>query len=167
MFDAPFSVPLETSRDPSFIRGGIMAEEAICFLEKAKVLPSKSKRRKNGWSADIDVLFELSAAIRLNAWLEAGLCDYFPDQTAETLAAMEASLDRLSSDPEAYAGSDGLPPLSEKVYEIWRTYFAWSGLEDVGADVLLQATEDDANAVLLEFAGLLWDCIEDVRPEGS
>jgi hypothetical protein len=138
--------------------GWLLADEAIRHLEGVGILPTAEKRRKKPVRVSIEILMELSAVLRLNAWLEAGLGELLGDDAiSSALTAMDESEAKLTADPQAFAQEQGLPPLLDKVFAIWDGYLASSGLEELNVDVLLDVTPAEEEGLLGELADLLWE----------
>jgi hypothetical protein len=146
-----------SAAEAAYRYGWMLADEAIRHLEGVGILPSAEKRRKKPVRVSLGLLMELSAVLRLNAWLETDLGELLDAAAfSPALTAMDESLAKLTADPQAFAQEHGLPPLLDKVFAIWDSYFASSGLEELNADVLLDVTPADEDGLLTELADLLW-----------
>ncbi|MBI4305430.1 MAG: hypothetical protein HY678_03835 [Chloroflexi bacterium] len=135
-----------------------MADEVIRHLESIGIVPSKEQRRKKRVSMSPEILMELSACLRLNSWLEGDLCDGLKKEDVDAVfSAMKDSLAKLTADARAFSKTEGLPLLTQKVFDIWEKHCAWSGLDELSADVLLDLSPSDGEEALNELAELLWN----------
>jgi hypothetical protein len=138
-------------------RGWLMAGVAIQHLEALGILPSKEERRKKPVRVSPHILMELSAALCLGAWEDGGLCQLLEEDSSSAYSVMDESVAKLTADPGAFARLDGLPPLIDKLFDLWVKRFAWSGLEDLNADVVLDLSESDEEGLLKDVAEFLWN----------
>jgi len=144
--------------DAASRQGWLMAGEAIRHLENVGILPPREKRQKRPISVAPELLLELAALLRLNSWQNAGLLEWLQEEDrVGALRALDDSEATLASDPSALAQEEGLPPLADRVYSIWERHCAWSGLEELTADVLLNRAAGDEEEVLRNLADLLWE----------
>ena len=143
--------------DACFSRGYLLAGAAIDHLSGKGMLSRKGPQRQKEILANPELLMELSAARLLEDWLASGLCDSFPEETDAAFEALDESVAALRANPQAFAWQEELPPLTEAMFRIWQSYCAWSGLEELNADLLLQASEADEEPLLEQLAELLWE----------
>jgi hypothetical protein len=153
---------LDSDRDPLFLvdascrLGQSLADQAIHHLENIGILPDAKHRRKKPVAVPLGLLMDLGAILRLRSWQEGGL-DHFPgDEVPALLAALDRSETTLASEPQAFADLEGLPPLADRIFTVWETYFAWSGLEELNADVRVDLAAADEGEMLEDLADLLW-----------
>jgi hypothetical protein len=142
--------------EASMRRGWLMADLAIRHLEAVGILPPKEKRGEKPIPMSLGIMMELSAALCLSAWEDAGLCQLMAEDISSAYEAMNESVARLTADPHALDLIDGLPPFMQKLYEIWTTRFAWSSLDDLKADVFLDRAESDEDSILNVMAEFFW-----------
>lgn len=134
-----------TVEDPAFLLGYQMADETIRQIRDARMaLPS------------VAALMEISAASRLDAWIEGGLCNSFDEEVGSAVASLDAATFHQLDDEHAFVAPNKLPPLTESVFDIWKRHFAWSALEEVGADVVIDQTGLHREALLEALADFLW-----------
>lgn len=151
--------------EASLRRGMLEGQLLVEHLQALGIL-SDQIDRKTFMLRNWPVLMELMSVMRFNEWVASGLCDSFPNEAEEAYAALEVSMAAFAADRKAFRDIDGLPPFTEKIFDLWQTKFAWSGLEDLKADVLLQTTPADEETTLREFADFLLDCVIDL-PKGD
>jgi hypothetical protein len=138
-----------------------MADLVGAFLEGHRLVPPPEQRRNQPVVLPAGFLLDLGAALRLACWEHEGLRDYLPAD----LPSAQPSLDRLleslrtgQEDPETPSAA-----LLRQVLLTWFTCFAWSCLEELGADVLLAQADDEQ--VLQQLADFLWRQRPTARPE--
>jgi hypothetical protein len=149
--------PVTPASLAAFQRGYLLAEKVIAYLGKERSQKRSATTQSPPLSASPELLMELASVRIFNDWLESRLCDHFPAETEAALAALDKSTKALDADPDAFDDMDGLPPLTDVIFGIWSSRFAWNGLLELKADVLLQVSEDDENRLLNELADLLWE----------
>jgi hypothetical protein len=133
-----------------------MAGEVSRHLEHVEVLPDPTERQTKPVRAHGEILMELAALLRLQSWHEGGLCPALHEEVPALVAALDDSEAKLALDPNAFGQEGELPPLAEKVFDVWAKHLAWSGLDELSADVVLELAPADAETMLHDLADLLW-----------
>lgn len=133
---------LESSRD---------ADRVIFFLEKLGYHASPERPI----SLPADFLLDLGAALRMWSWEQHGLRVHI-DEGFPT--AREALCDLLLPVFGGQLGPSVSPPgsLTRRVGWLFILRFAWSGLQELNADVTLNKSDEDV--LLEELADFLWKC---------
>jgi hypothetical protein len=150
--------------EAAYCQGWLMAGAAIQHLEGAGILPARKQRRQTPVHVAPAILMELAAMLRLAAWQAGGLCHAYEAVFAPAFAALEESLARLTADPDAFAQQAGMPPVADEVLRLWEQQFAWRGLEELHADVLLALERVAEDRVLEVLADFLWNHRHSGRP---
>lgn len=128
----------------SYLMGDAMAGAAIRLARSEQIQDQIS----------IAALMEISATEWLGSWIKHDLCGPANEQIDSVMESLPSRVDLLS-DEQLLAEPSRLPPLTELVLAIWEKHFAWSGPEEIGADVALEsAGEDETLEALADF---LWE----------
>jgi hypothetical protein len=135
--------------------GRVLAETARSYLEQVNVSPTREMRGIRPIPLTPN-LIELGALIWILWWEQSGVCSYFEGEMPSVWAAVEYLESRLSKDLHAFDLYEEFLPVTKKVFKIWAKYIAWSGLEEMHADVVLQSSEADEERLLEHLADLLW-----------
>jgi hypothetical protein len=133
-----------------------MGDHAMQHLQKVGIFPDTEWRKQRPVRIPPDILMELASVMRLRSWCEGGLCDHLKENAAPAFAAFDYSVAKLSADPRAFAQEEDLPPLTAQIFDIWERHLAWSGLEELNADVLLDHSPADDEVLLNELVDFLW-----------
>jgi hypothetical protein len=119
------------------------------FLQASRRHPSEAGHPET-ISLPEDLLLELGGALRIGVWERQGLHRFLPG-----LPAFETAIAELES--RCHKGAAAKPASGKKLLqyalETWFTRFAWSGLEELGVDVVV---DDPGEAALQEVADFLW-----------
>src|SRR5262249_52090299 len=143
--------------ETAYQQGWLMAGNAIEHLQHVGILPTKEKPGQRPRSLSLGILMELSALLRLQAWHEGGVRDTLTETIPAAVAALDESAAKLTSDLRMFAHAEELPPLTEHVFALWKRHLAWSGLEELTADIFLHVSPADEEAMLEDLADLLWN----------
>jgi hypothetical protein len=66
-------------------------------------------------------------------------------------------MSRLLKDPHAFDLNEEFLPVTKKVFKIWAKYVAWSGQEELHAEVFLQPSGTDEEVLLEHLSDWLWN----------
>lgn len=133
------------------------ADDVAAFLAAAGLAPPPSEPR--GFPPGI--LLDLGAVVRLRRWEAAG----FAVHTEAGLPTADAALTRLIATLVAAASertalaTTGV--LARSVFELTVTRFAWAARAELGADVALDVSDEDA--LVAAMAQFLWAHQHDSR----
>jgi hypothetical protein len=133
-------------------RAGDDADAAGALLNKLGIRPivegeSRGPVRLPAW-----FLLELAAAMRLWIWEHHGIRLHLEAGLPPAAEAFRAVFRRLREPNNDATGM--LAPLSASVLNLFIQHFAWSGLQDLGADLVLSEADDDELVDIL--ANLIW-----------
>jgi hypothetical protein len=120
------------------------------FLEANGWIPPRTARGRKPASFPKEFLLELAAILRVAWWEHLGLKDYLPAQQQSAAEALADLYQRWSADLPQTVRAPTLP-----VLHTWFSRFAWSGLEEMYADVVLDDTDEHAS--LEALADFLWE----------
>jgi len=143
--------------EAAYRQGWLMADVAIQHLRKTGILPGKAQRPEKPVSVPPEILMELAAVMRLSSWQQGGFAEFLGEELTNVLATLDDSERRLAADPNAYAQQETLPPVTGQILNIWERHLAWSGLEELSADVLLDLSPTEEQGMIEELADLLWN----------
>ena len=122
------------------------------FLEASGLIPSREARGRKPVAVPAGFLFELAGVLRLAYWEKLGLKDHLPSQLPSAAEALDDLLGRWSGNmPHPVRAS---APILDQVLHTWFARFAWSGLEELEADVVLD--DADEEELLEALADFLW-----------
>lgn len=103
----------------------------------------------------LEFVTDLAAALRIRAWQKNGL---FPFLTSRPELATELSdfiAKSEAGDASWESGNSG--PLSRQVFLSWVRNFSWSAPTELGAECLIQISEDVSDDEIAAIAKLLWN----------
>jgi hypothetical protein len=120
------------------------------FLEANGLIPPRTARGREPVSFPREFLLELAAVLRLAWWEHLGLKDYLPAQQQSAAEALSDLYQRWSADLPQTVRAPTLP-----VLHTWFSRFAWSGLEELHADIVLEETKEQE--LLEALADFLWE----------
>ena len=109
-----------------------------------------ASKQKEPIALPADFLLELGAALRLAMWERQGFRPYLPDFPSAETAIVEL-VQRCWPDQTGPSTGESI---LRRVLETWFGHFAWSGLEELGVDVLLDTP--GSAALFDDLAGFLW-----------
>jgi hypothetical protein len=98
-------------------------------------------------------LMELSAVMRLRHWELGGIRDHIEAGLPSSQDATRELSARAAKGPEEFVGPQA-DLLSRRVFEFWISRFSWSGVETLGADLVVHGLDDDL--LINTIADFLW-----------
>lgn len=123
------------------------------FLEAVGLIPPRSRRKRQPVCLPPAFLLELAGILRLAEWEHLGFQDKLGEDVPAPAQALADLFKRWSTKLGKQAAATS-PELLHSVLDIWFRKFAWAALEELGADVILEATEEEE--LLEDLADFLW-----------
>jgi hypothetical protein len=125
------------------------------FLEANGLIPPRNqRRRRNPVFLPLGFLIELAGVLRLASWEQQGFVERIPESLPAAAPALAELFQRWTS-PASRSNQTNEPPLVYRLLDIWFRHFAWSGLEELHADIALEGTSEQES--LEALADFLWE----------
>ena len=97
------------------------------------------------------VLLELGALLQLHLWESRGLTKCLPKDVPSAKVAAEDFYLRLEGN-HIQLDDGTLPPLAQRVHEVWLNHIAWEGQSILGTELVLDdVAEDDFVEAIAKF----------------
>lgn len=124
------------------------------FLEANGLIPPRTARGRQPISFPREFLLDLAGVLRLALWEHLGLSDRLPADLPNAAEALAELFQRWSANLPKVTNAPSRAVL-RRVLHTWFSRFAWSGLEELNADVVLDDAKEQA--LLEALADFLWE----------